>query len=222
MERIESKITAQGQVSVPARIRRRLGLTPGSKIEWCESGGEGGRSAGLEVLVAGHSRGGVRQTAGGQERSRHGRGGSGPGCDASMRAIDTNVLVRLIVRDEPAQFEKAESFVAQGAWVSQLVLAETVWVLESVYGFDRVQDRNPRRDACRARPVDLAGRGRDPRSAFGVRAEPVGRLYGLSHRRGGPQGGSPSGRHARSGNVPDRWRARGVNSTNRSRVRREA
>ena len=40
MERIESKITAQGQVSVPARIRRRLGLTPGSKIEWCESGGE--------------------------------------------------------------------------------------------------------------------------------------------------------------------------------------
>ena len=56
-----------------------------------------------------------------------------------MRAIDTNVLVRLIVRDEAAQFEKAEAFVAQGAWVSQLVLAETVWVLESVYGFDRVQ-----------------------------------------------------------------------------------
>ena len=40
MERVESKITAQGQVSVPARIRRRLGLTPGSKSEWCESGGE--------------------------------------------------------------------------------------------------------------------------------------------------------------------------------------
>ena len=40
MERIESKITAQGQVSVPARIRRRLGLTPGSRIEWCEIGDE--------------------------------------------------------------------------------------------------------------------------------------------------------------------------------------
>ena len=40
VERIESKITAQGQVSVPPRIRRRLGLTPGSKIEWCEVGGE--------------------------------------------------------------------------------------------------------------------------------------------------------------------------------------
>ena len=56
-----------------------------------------------------------------------------------MRAVDTNVLVRLIVRDEPAQVERAESFVAQGAWVSQLVLAETVWVLESVYGLGRAQ-----------------------------------------------------------------------------------
>ena len=40
MERIESRITAQGQVSVPARIRHRLGLTPGSKVEWCEIGDE--------------------------------------------------------------------------------------------------------------------------------------------------------------------------------------
>ena len=56
-----------------------------------------------------------------------------------MRAVDTNVLVRLIVRDEPAQVEKAEAFVAQGGWVSQLVLAETVWVLESVYGLGRAQ-----------------------------------------------------------------------------------
>ena len=40
VERVESKITAQGQVSVPARIRRRLGLTSGSKIEWCEIGDE--------------------------------------------------------------------------------------------------------------------------------------------------------------------------------------
>ena len=56
-----------------------------------------------------------------------------------MRAIDTNVLVRLIVRDEPAQVETAEAFVAQGAWVSHLVLAETIWVLESVYGLNRRQ-----------------------------------------------------------------------------------
>lgn len=63
----------------------------------------------------------------------------GPGCGANMRAVDTNVLVRLIVRDDPAQVERAEAFVAQGAWVSQIVLAETVWVLESVYGLDRAR-----------------------------------------------------------------------------------
>ena len=40
METTESKITSQGQVSIPARIRRKLGLTPGSKVEWCERGEE--------------------------------------------------------------------------------------------------------------------------------------------------------------------------------------
>lgn len=49
-----------------------------------------------------------------------------------MRAIDTNILVRLLVRDDPRQTAAAEKFVAGGAWVSQIVLVETVWVLESV------------------------------------------------------------------------------------------
>ena len=53
-----------------------------------------------------------------------------------MRAVDTNVLVRLITRDDPKHVTAAESFVAKGAWVSHLVLAETVWVLESVYELD--------------------------------------------------------------------------------------
>jgi predicted nucleic-acid-binding protein len=50
-----------------------------------------------------------------------------------MRAVDTNVLVRLIVRDDPDQAANADAFVASGAWVSHLVLAETVWVLDAVY-----------------------------------------------------------------------------------------
>jgi predicted nucleic-acid-binding protein len=50
-----------------------------------------------------------------------------------MRAIDTNVLVRLITRDDDRQVKSAEEFVAEGAWVSHLVLAETSWVLDSVY-----------------------------------------------------------------------------------------
>jgi predicted nucleic-acid-binding protein len=50
-----------------------------------------------------------------------------------MRAVDTNVLVRLIVGDDVRQATAAELFVRPGAWVSHLVLAETVWVLDSVY-----------------------------------------------------------------------------------------
>jgi len=50
-----------------------------------------------------------------------------------MRAVDTNVLVRLIARDDPKQVEAAEAFIAKGAWVSHVVLVETTWVLESVY-----------------------------------------------------------------------------------------
>jgi predicted nucleic-acid-binding protein len=50
-----------------------------------------------------------------------------------MRAVDTNVLVRLVVRDDLTQVHAAEEFVAGGAWVSHLVLAETAWVLDAVY-----------------------------------------------------------------------------------------
>jgi predicted nucleic-acid-binding protein len=50
-----------------------------------------------------------------------------------MRAVDTNVLVRLITRDDDRQVAAAESFVADGAWVGHLVLAETSWVLSAVY-----------------------------------------------------------------------------------------
>ncbi len=36
----QSKLTAQGQISVPAPIRRKLGLAPGSVIQWEERDGE--------------------------------------------------------------------------------------------------------------------------------------------------------------------------------------
>jgi antitoxin PrlF len=35
-----SKITAQGQVSVPAAVRQKLGVGPGSVLEWEEDGGK--------------------------------------------------------------------------------------------------------------------------------------------------------------------------------------
>jgi len=50
-----------------------------------------------------------------------------------MRAVDTNVLVRLMTRDDAKQVAAAEAFVAHGAWVPHLAIAEATWVLASVY-----------------------------------------------------------------------------------------
>jgi predicted nucleic-acid-binding protein len=50
-----------------------------------------------------------------------------------MRAVDTNVLVRLVTRDDRRQVTAAESFVSKGAWVPTLVLMEATWVLTAVY-----------------------------------------------------------------------------------------
>jgi predicted nucleic-acid-binding protein len=50
-----------------------------------------------------------------------------------MRAVDTNVLVRLISRDDPRQAASADAFIAKGAWVSLLALTEAIWVLAAVY-----------------------------------------------------------------------------------------
>lgn len=38
MARTLSKITSQGQISVPSEIRRKLGVGPGSVLEWEEEG----------------------------------------------------------------------------------------------------------------------------------------------------------------------------------------
>jgi predicted nucleic-acid-binding protein len=50
-----------------------------------------------------------------------------------MRAVDTNVVVRLLTRDDPRQTARAEAFVAKGAWISHIVLVEVIWVLDSVF-----------------------------------------------------------------------------------------
>lgn len=56
-----------------------------------------------------------------------------------MLGVDTNVLVRFLVRDDEAQFEKARRLIrrevaaGRGVLVNQLVLLETEWVLRSRY-----------------------------------------------------------------------------------------
>ena len=68
-----------------------------------------------------------------------------------MRAVDTNVLVRLVTRDDPGQVAAAEAFVERGAWVSLLALAEAVWVLAAVYDLEQDQKQHGKnRGDCQA------------------------------------------------------------------------
>jgi len=52
-----------------------------------------------------------------------------------MRAVDTNVLVRLITRDDAEQVVRATEFLATGVWASVLAVAEAMWVLATTYKF---------------------------------------------------------------------------------------
>ena len=59
-----------------------------------------------------------------------------------MIALDTNVLVRFLVDDEPGQARTAREFLEQlsreqPGFVCREVIVELVWVLERTYGFSR-------------------------------------------------------------------------------------
>ena len=56
-----------------------------------------------------------------------------------MAAIDTNVLVRLVTKDDESQYKKAQTFVErhQPVLVTQLSVLELVWVLMSRYSLNK-------------------------------------------------------------------------------------
>ena len=62
-----------------------------------------------------------------------------------MLGIDTNVLVRFLVRDDQTQFEKARKLLkheissGRRVFINQLVLLEAEWVLRSRYGLTKTQ-----------------------------------------------------------------------------------
>jgi predicted nucleic-acid-binding protein len=73
-------------------------------------------------------------------------------------AFDTNVVVRVLVGDDPAQTRRAErAFVehanSDGVFVSLVVLAETAWVLDAGYGWDRATIESRLRRLVRTRNV---------------------------------------------------------------------
>ncbi len=62
-----------------------------------------------------------------------------------MIGIDTNVLIRYLTQDDPVQSPKATAFIertlseASPGFVSVVAFAETAWVLDRVFGYERPQ-----------------------------------------------------------------------------------
>ena len=56
----------------------------------------------------------------------------------NLISLDTNIVLRLILRDIPDQSKKAAEFVAgTSCYITDVVVAESVFVLEKVYKLDR-------------------------------------------------------------------------------------
>ena len=54
-----------------------------------------------------------------------------------MIAVDTNVIVRFLTRDEPLQFSQSFKLIENEAiFIPDTVILETVWVLDFVYKFE--------------------------------------------------------------------------------------
>ena len=107
-----------------------------------------------------------------------------------MTAVDTNVLVRLLTGDNPAQaFAARAVFEAGPVWIAKTVLLETDWVLRSRYGFDAAATRsalskllgldNVRSEdgAAVAAALELTGRGIEFADALHLCSRPAGTRF---------------------------------------------
>ena len=58
-----------------------------------------------------------------------------------MTGLDTNVLLRYLLRDDAAQATRADREIERGerCLIDAVVLCELVWVLDAGYGFSRVE-----------------------------------------------------------------------------------
>lgn len=102
-----------------------------------------------------------------------------------MIAVDTNVLVRLLTRDDEKQFQKAASLFAENdIFIAATAILETEWILRYTYkfapeailnafgktfGLPNVQIQNPE---SIARAIDLARKGLDFADALNLTSAP--------------------------------------------------
>lgn len=111
-----------------------------------------------------------------------------------MIGLDTNVLVRFLVHDDPAMAERAERAIRercspeQPGYINHIVLCELAWVLERAYDYRRADIANVLDALCRAtdfrvQEIEIV---REAIASFVVgRAHFADLLLGLTNRAAG-------------------------------------
>ncbi len=94
-----------------------------------------------------------------------------------MIGIDTNVLIRFLLKDDAKQSARALRFMrdeisaAAPGYVSLVTLLETVWVLDSLYGFTPSQQLDVVNDLLSVDSLEIADRSAVTQAAVAARAQ---------------------------------------------------
>ena len=133
----QSRLTAQGQISVPAEVRRKLGIGPGSVLEWDEEGGKivvrrVGRYTSEEIHKALFPNGPpAPRTI--EEMDEGIREYMRKTACTPLTPTSSSASSRATSRDRSVRQRPSSS---GGTWISHLVLAEAIWVLAANYRLD--------------------------------------------------------------------------------------
>lgn len=114
-----------------------------------------------------------------------------------MHAVDTNVVVRLLVQDDVKQTQAAQAFVAGGAWISHIALVEATWVLSAVYGRTPQQIGAALAQLLEHESVVVQDADVVALALSHLRKKPALGFSDLPHPRGRPEGGPPAARDVR-------------------------
>ena len=142
---LKTKVSTKGQVVLPKAIREKRGWGPGAELI-VEERPEGvilrpapkaaaTRFEDVRGSTGSGRSGGVDR---GNESSPARRGRRDATAERSMIAIDTNVIVRYLVADQPEQFRRATALIeAEQVFVPTTVALEAEWVLRAIYRLNR-------------------------------------------------------------------------------------
>ena len=141
----EAKMTSKGQITVPKDVRLKLNLKPGDRLLVSSS-----RMTGrVRLRAANRDISSLMGILPPPKRRATSRNSTKPShrrlrkTHLAMIGIDTNVLLRLLVRDHDAQVRVAERFIAthcskaDPGFVSRIVIAEIAWALKRFYAYER-------------------------------------------------------------------------------------